>query len=102
MTERRRWTLSGEALDRLLAALDADREAASHKYEALRRRLIDLFSWEHSEAPEDLAAFRARPEAAGCVGCGRQGAGPRLARGQLRRKSRMAAAISAACVSSAK
>jgi DNA-directed RNA polymerase specialized sigma24 family protein len=52
---RERWSLSGKAFDRLLLALDSDREAASHKYEALRRRLIDLFAWERSEAPEDLA-----------------------------------------------
>ncbi|HEY7387390.1 MAG TPA: hypothetical protein VH640_02700 [Bryobacteraceae bacterium] len=52
---RGRWSLSGEAFDRLLLALDPDREAASHKYEALRRKLIDLFAWERSESPEDLA-----------------------------------------------
>jgi DNA-directed RNA polymerase specialized sigma24 family protein len=52
---RQRWTLSGEALDRLLLALDPDREAAACKYEALRRKLIDLFAWERSESPEDLA-----------------------------------------------
>jgi DNA-directed RNA polymerase specialized sigma24 family protein len=50
-----RWSLSGKAFDRLLLALDPDREAASHKYEALRRKLIDLFAWERSEGPEDLA-----------------------------------------------
>jgi|SRR5579871_74453 len=52
---RRRWTLSGEAFDRLLEAFDSDREAASHQYEELRRKLIDLFSWERSEAAEDSA-----------------------------------------------
>jgi DNA-directed RNA polymerase specialized sigma24 family protein len=52
---RQRWSLSGEAFHRLLLALDSDREAASHKYEALRRKLIDLFAWERSESPEDLA-----------------------------------------------
>lgn len=52
---RQRWNLNGAAFDRLLLALDPDREAASHKYEALRRKLIDLFAWERSEAPEDLA-----------------------------------------------
>ncbi|HLI84671.1 MAG TPA: hypothetical protein VKV17_12175 [Bryobacteraceae bacterium] len=52
---RQRWTLNGQALDRLLLAFDADREAAAQKYEALRRKLIDLFAWERSESPEDLA-----------------------------------------------
>jgi DNA-directed RNA polymerase specialized sigma24 family protein len=52
---RQRWSLSGKAFDRLLLAFDPDREAASHKYEALRRKLIDLFAWERSVSPEDLA-----------------------------------------------
>lgn len=52
---RRRWELTGEALEKLLLALDSDREAAAHKYEALRRSLIDLCSWERSENPEELA-----------------------------------------------
>jgi len=50
-----RWTLDGESLSILLAALAPDREAASRRYEALRRRLIDVFAWERSEAPEDAA-----------------------------------------------
>jgi DNA-directed RNA polymerase specialized sigma24 family protein len=52
---RRRWELTGDALERLLLALDSNRESAAHKYEALRRKLIDLFAWERSENPEDLA-----------------------------------------------
>ncbi len=32
-----------------------DREAAGCKYEELRHRLINLFAWEHCEAPDDLA-----------------------------------------------
>lgn len=50
-----RWELSREALDRLLQRLDPDRDVAGRAYEALRRRLIDLFAWEHAEAPEELA-----------------------------------------------
>jgi DNA-directed RNA polymerase specialized sigma24 family protein len=50
-----RWELSREAFDRLLDALDPDREAASRRYEGLRRRLIDLFAWEGTETPEELA-----------------------------------------------
>lgn len=52
---RPRWELNRDAFDRLLDAFDADREQASGKYEALRRRLIDLFAWERSESPEELA-----------------------------------------------
>ena len=52
---RRRWELTGAALEQLLNALDSNRETAAHKYEALRRKLIDLFAWERRETPEDLA-----------------------------------------------
>jgi DNA-directed RNA polymerase specialized sigma24 family protein len=52
---RSRWELSRDALDHLLQRLDPDRDAAGRAYEALRRRLIDLFAWEHGEAPEELA-----------------------------------------------
>src|SRR6185295_16069629 len=52
---RSRWELSRDALDHLLQKLDPDRDAAGRAYEALRRRLIDLFAWEHGEAPEELA-----------------------------------------------
>ena len=48
------WQLSREALDRLLEALGPNREEASLRYEALRARLIDLFTWEadpRSRAP---------------------------------------------------
>lgn len=46
--------LDGEKLESLLNALAPDREAAAEKYESLRRRLIDLFSWERCAAAEDL------------------------------------------------
>jgi DNA-directed RNA polymerase specialized sigma24 family protein len=52
---RKRWELHREALDRLLIALDPDREAASRQYEVLRRKLIDLFSWQKCETAEELA-----------------------------------------------
>ncbi len=52
---RKVWQLNREGLDALLRALAPDREAAGRKYEELRRRLINLFAWEQSEAPEDLA-----------------------------------------------
>jgi DNA-directed RNA polymerase specialized sigma24 family protein len=52
---RQRWQLDRRAFDLLLAALDADRVAASGKYERLRGKLINLFAWERCEAPQELA-----------------------------------------------
>lgn len=40
--------------DKLLATLDADREAAGAKYESLRRRLIKFFEWRNCETAEEL------------------------------------------------
>jgi DNA-directed RNA polymerase specialized sigma24 family protein len=51
----RRWELSAEAFEQLLRTLDPDRDNASRRYEALRRKLIDLFTWEHCENPDELA-----------------------------------------------
>src|SRR5262245_1492 len=50
-----RWELTSEALEGLLRTLHEDREEASRQYEGLRQRLIDLFAWERSETPEELA-----------------------------------------------
>jgi DNA-directed RNA polymerase specialized sigma24 family protein len=50
-----RWELNSEAFDSLLRRLSEDPDEASRQYEALRRRLTDLFAWERSETPEDLA-----------------------------------------------
>ncbi len=47
--------LTGEGLEALLAALDADRSAAADKYELIRRKLMHYFSWERFPAPEDHA-----------------------------------------------
>jgi DNA-directed RNA polymerase specialized sigma24 family protein len=52
---RGRWKLGAEAFECLLAAFHADREIAGEKYESLREKLIDFFTWERSEFPEDLA-----------------------------------------------
>lgn len=41
----RRWELTREALDGLLARLDTDPAAAGEKYERLRRSLLKFFSW---------------------------------------------------------
>jgi len=49
------WAMTEEALDRLLDWLDADREAAARKYEALRRSLIKYFAKRGCALAEDLA-----------------------------------------------
>ena len=41
--------------ERLLTLLDADRERAAERYEAIRKKLIRLFEWRGSPFPEDLA-----------------------------------------------
>jgi DNA-directed RNA polymerase specialized sigma24 family protein len=43
-----------DAFDRLLAALDADRERAGERYEMLRRKLARFFEWRGAADPEDL------------------------------------------------
>jgi len=48
-------TITGEAFDRLLAALDPDRDKAGEQYELLRRKLAAFFRWRGMESPEDLA-----------------------------------------------
>jgi DNA-directed RNA polymerase specialized sigma24 family protein len=50
-----RWELSQEALDVLLQALSSDRNAAARRYEELRRKLIDFYTWRGVETPEELA-----------------------------------------------
>ena len=49
------WVLSQEAFDKLLLALDHDREQAGHKYEMLRQKLVKFFEWRGGHAPEDHA-----------------------------------------------
>lgn len=50
-----RWNLTKDALDLLLAQLDADRHEAGNKYEALRRKLMKFFEWRGCSFTEDLA-----------------------------------------------
>lgn len=53
---RKRWELDREALEALLQALAPDDPSlAGRKYQALHRRLMDLFAWERCEAPDQLA-----------------------------------------------
>lgn len=49
------WTLNQAALDSLLAWLDPDRDKAGVKYEAIRTRLIKLFTCRGCHEAEDLA-----------------------------------------------
>jgi DNA-directed RNA polymerase specialized sigma24 family protein len=52
---KKTWELTGESFDKLLALFDADRERAGEQYEALRAKLIRLFEWRGSPAPEEHA-----------------------------------------------
>lgn len=47
--------LTRTTFDKLLALLDADRERAGARYEALRARLIKFFEWRDCDGPEELA-----------------------------------------------
>lgn len=49
------WELTGETFNRFLDWLDADREKAGRKYEAIRRGLVTLFNCRGCSASEDLA-----------------------------------------------
>ena len=58
---KKEWNLTQDALDRLLAWLDADRERAGQKYEEIRNRLMKFFEWQGCAYPEeqtDLAINR--------------------------------------------
>jgi DNA-directed RNA polymerase specialized sigma24 family protein len=57
------WTLTEDALSRLLTQLDPDRACAAEKYEALRRKLMKFFQWrgclqfeEYTDRTMDLVA----------------------------------------------
>ncbi len=52
---RKRWELDREAWEALLLAFAPDRELAGRKYEDLRRRLINLFTWEQCDGADNLA-----------------------------------------------
>lgn len=49
------WELTGASLDGLLALFDAERERAGEQYEALRAKLMRLFEWRGSAAPDEHA-----------------------------------------------
>ena len=52
---KKEWDLTQEAFDALLDWLDADRERAGSKYEAIRLRLIKIFTCRGCLEAEDLA-----------------------------------------------
>ena len=52
---RRKWILTQEAFDRLLASLGEDRESAGRRYLEIRNNLIRFFEWRGSPFPEDHA-----------------------------------------------
>jgi len=54
-TARQKWSLSQEAFDGFLNALDSDRDRAADRYLDIRRNLIRLFEWRASVSPDDYA-----------------------------------------------
>jgi RNA polymerase sigma factor (sigma-70 family) len=52
---QKRWALTQEAFEKFLACLDTDRERAGQKYEMIRSKLIDFFTWRDCLFPEDHA-----------------------------------------------
>lgn len=52
---RRRWVLTQEAFDVLLASLGEDRESAGKRYLEIRGNLIRFFEWRGCPFPEDHA-----------------------------------------------
>jgi len=51
----RKWTLTQEAFDQLLASFAPDRDDAANKYLEVRQNLIRLFVWRGCPFPEDHA-----------------------------------------------
>jgi DNA-directed RNA polymerase specialized sigma24 family protein len=54
-TPSKKWALTQEAFDALLAWLDPEREQAGKRYEDIRNRLIKIFACRACHEPEDLA-----------------------------------------------
>src|SRR5712671_5300289 len=52
---KKEWVISQEAFDTMLDWLDTDRERAGSKYEAIRLRLIKIFTCRGCQAAEELA-----------------------------------------------
>ena len=54
-TPKHSWTLTGEALAKFLACLDADTARAGERYEHIRLALVKFFDWRRAPFPEELA-----------------------------------------------
>jgi DNA-directed RNA polymerase specialized sigma24 family protein len=52
---RQKWTLTQDALDKLLATLGDDRDAAGARYLEIRRHLVRLFEWRGCSTPDEYA-----------------------------------------------
>ena len=52
---RKRWSLTREALDALLGRLGEDRESAGSRFEALRHKLVQYFSYDGRAYPDRWA-----------------------------------------------
>lgn len=52
---KKNWVLTKEAFDQLLDWLSPDRDQAGKKYEATRKRLIEIFTCRRCYDPEELA-----------------------------------------------
>src|SRR3954447_15915718 len=52
---RQKWTLTQDALDKFLASLGPDREAAGARYLEIRRNLVRLFEWRGCSTPDEYA-----------------------------------------------
>jgi RNA polymerase sigma factor (sigma-70 family) len=52
---RRKWSLSREAFDGLLASLGSDRDSAGLRYLEIRRNLVRLFEWRGCATPDEYA-----------------------------------------------
>lgn len=49
------WVVSQASFDRLLQALDPDRDAAGERYLQIRDKLCNFFKWRNCAAPDDFA-----------------------------------------------
>jgi DNA-directed RNA polymerase specialized sigma24 family protein len=52
---RQKWSLTQDALDRLLASLGPDRDIAADRYLRIRRDLVRLFEWRGCSTPDEYA-----------------------------------------------
>ena len=55
MAKQLEWTLTGEALQKLLLSLDPDVQRAGEIYETIRLTLIKFFDWRGVHFPEECA-----------------------------------------------